>query len=176
MSDHGHQAASHAGGHGGAHAAHGDGHYYKIYFTLLVLLTISILGPMLGHKAVTLVTAFGIAVVKAYLVAKNFMHINLTPRFVIYTVVTTLVFMFLFFAGTAPDVMKNHGTNWEKPGWIAAEKAYAAGDIVGASFGAPIQGHHASGHAAAGHGAGHEAGHEAGGEHGGEHAPGGEHP
>lgn len=163
MSDHGHSAASH-----GDHAAHGDGHYVKVYFTLLALLTVSIFGPMIGIKAVTLITAFGIAVVKAYLVAKNFMHINLTPRFVIYTVVTTLVFMFLFFAGTAPDVMKNHGTNWEKPSWIAAEKAYAAGDIVGASFGAPIQGHHA----AAGHGAGHEGGHEAGGEHG----AGGEHP
>ena len=94
---------------------------------------------MLEIKVVTLITAFGIAFVKAYLVAKNFMHINLTPRFVIYTVTTTLVFMLLFFAGTAPDVMKSHGTNWEKPAWIAAEKAYAAGDIVGASLGARIQ-------------------------------------
>lgn len=167
MSDHGHSAAGHSAHHADGHAAHGDGHYIKVYFTLLALLTVSIIGPMIGIKAVTLVTAFGIAVVKAYLVAKNFMHINLTPRFVIYTVVTTLVFMFLFFAGTAPDVMKNHGTNWEKPGWIAAEKAYAAGDIVGASFGAPIQGHHA-----AGHDSGHEAGHEGAGEgagHGAEH-------
>ena len=59
--------------------------------------------------------------------------------------------------------MKSHGTNWEKPGWIAAEKAYAEGDIVGASFGAAIQGHgagHGEGHAEGGegHGDGHEAG------------------
>ena len=133
-----------------AEAHHDDSHYYKVYFTLLALLTVSIFGPMIGIKAVTLITAFGIAIVKAYLVAKNFMHINLTPRFVIYTVVTTLVFMFLFFAGTAPDVMKNHGTNWEKPSWIAAEKAYAEGDIVGASLGARIQGGHGEGHAEGG--------------------------
>ncbi len=150
MSDHsaGHAAGSHAG----AHAAHGDSHYVKVYITLLALLSVSIVGPMVGIKTVTLITAFGIAVVKAYLVAKNFMHINLTPRFVVYLVTTTVVFMLLFFAGTAPDVMKNHGTNWEKPAWIAAEKAYAAGDIAGASLGAAIQSH------GAGHGEGHAEG------------------
>ncbi len=150
-------AGQHAGHHAGAHAAHGDSHYVKVYFTLLALLTVSIVGPMIGIKVVTLITAFGIAVVKAYLVAKNFMHINLTPRFVVYTVTTTLVFMLLFFAGTAPDVMKNHGTNWEKPAWIAAEKAYAAGDIVGASLGARIQESHGEGHSE-GHSEGHAEG------------------
>lgn len=159
MSAHGHDA-----GHAGGHEAHGDSHYIKVYFTLLVLLTISILGPLLEIKPVTLITAFGIAVVKAYLVAKNFMHINLTPRFVIYAVTTTLVFMLLFFAGTAPDVMKDRGTNWEKPAWIAAEKAYAAGDIVGASFGAAVQAHH--GDEGEAHGEGHGDGHEADAGHG----------
>jgi caa(3)-type oxidase subunit IV len=156
MSDH---SAGHAAG---SHAAHGDSHYFKVYFTLLALLTVSIVGPMIGIKTVTLITAFGVAIVKAYLVAKNFMHINLTPRFVVYLVTTTLVFMLLFFAGTAPDVMKNHGTNWEKPAWVAAEKAYAAGDHAGASFGA-VQSGHGAGHGEAsseGHGDGHEgAGH-----------------
>lgn len=154
MSDHstGHDAGSHAGTHAAHHPGHGDSHYVKVYFTLLALLSVSIVGPMIGIKTVTLITAFGIAIVKAYLVARNFMHINLTPRFVVYVVTTTVVFMLLFFAGTAPDVMKNHGTNWEKPAWIAAEKAYAAGDIAGASLGAVIQSH------GAGHGEGHAEG------------------
>lgn len=162
---HGQHAGHDAGGHAGGH---GDAHYIRVYFILLALLTVSIVGPMIGIKVVTLITAFGIAIVKAYLVAKNFMHINLTPRFVIYAITTTLVFMLLFFAGTAPDVMKSHGTNWEKPSWIAAEKAYAAGDKAGASFGAAVQGHgeghdgdHGEGHAegqAEAHGEGHEAG------------------
>jgi caa(3)-type oxidase subunit IV len=152
-----------------AEAHHDDSHYFKVYFTLVVLLTISVIGPLFGHKHLTLITAFGIAIVKAFLVAKNFMHINLTPRFVVYTISTTLVFMLLFFAGTAPDVMKDRGTNWEKPAWIAAQKAYEAGDLAGASHGAHVSGHGAghgegqSGAHAEDHGAGHEAGHESGG-------------
>jgi len=107
---------------------HEPSFYVKIWAILLVLLAISIVGPMFGHKWLTLATAFGIACVKAYMVAVNFMHINLTPRFVTYLVTTTLVFMLLFFAGTAPDVMKHSGTNWEKPDWLAEEAAYAAGE------------------------------------------------
>lgn len=107
---------------------HPTSFYVKIWAILLVLLMVSVAGPMAGIKWLTLMTAFGIAVVKAYMVAVNFMHINATPRFVTYLVTTTLVFMFLFFAGTAPDVMKNHGTNWVKPAWIAQEAAYASGD------------------------------------------------
>ena len=53
-----------------AHANH-DQHYIRIWQVLLVLLVISVLGPMLEIQTVTLVTAFGIAVVKAYLVAKD---------------------------------------------------------------------------------------------------------
>ncbi len=113
------------------HEEHGTSHYVKIWGILLVLLVVSVLGPELGIKWVTLLTAFGIAIVKAYMVAVHFMHINMTPRYVIYFVTTTLVFMLLFFAGTAPDVMKDSGRNWEKPAWIAAEAHYAehgAGD------------------------------------------------
>ena len=110
---------------------HETSFYVKIWAILLGLLVLSVLGPMIGIQWVTLLTAFGIAGVKAYMVAVNFMHINLAPRFITYLVTTTLVFMLLFFAGTAPDVMKNHGTNWEKPDWIAAEAAYEAGEVVG---------------------------------------------
>lgn len=122
------------------HAAHDDMHYVKIWAVLLVLLIVSFVGPMAEIQWLTLTTAFGIAVVKAYLVAVNFMHVNLTPRFVIYTVATTLVFMFLFFAGAAPDVMKSSGTNWIKPAWIEAERAYAAGEVSGHNV------EHGSGH------------------------------
>jgi len=96
-------------------------------------LAVSVTGPLLEIKWVTLLTAFGIAGVKAYMVAVKFMHIDQTPRFITYLVTTTLVFMLLFFAGTAPDVMKSSGTNWEKPAWIAAEAAYAAGEVSGHS-------------------------------------------
>ncbi len=89
--------------------------YTKVYLALVALLAVSVIGPMFGIRVVTLITAFGIAIVKAYLVAKNFMHLNIEPRFAVYLLCTVLVFMLLFFAGSAPDVMKHEGTNWVKP-------------------------------------------------------------
>jgi caa(3)-type oxidase subunit IV len=97
-----------------AHEAHSHPNYWNVYKWLMVLLVISVAGPFLGIKVVTLITAFGIAVVKAYLVLRNFMHINIEPRFVTYFITTTLVFMLLFFTATAPDVMKASGHNWAK--------------------------------------------------------------
>ncbi len=108
------------------HENHEHPNYVKIWAILVVLLVISVLGPMLEIRAVTLVTAFGIACVKAYMVAVNFMHINLAKRYVTYLVATCLVFMLLLFAGSAPDVMKASGDNWEKPAWIAAAEGHSA--------------------------------------------------
>jgi caa(3)-type oxidase subunit IV len=116
MADH----AAHDHDHGAPHAEHTHHpNYVKIWAVLLALLVVSILGPLIGIKAVTLITAFGIAIVKAYLVVKNFMHIDLAPKLVAYLVITMVVFMVLFFAGAAPDVMESHGSNWEKPSWVA---------------------------------------------------------
>ena len=107
-----------------AHAeAHAHPNYIRIWALLLVLLVVSVAGPMLGVQWVTLVTAFGIAIVKAYLVAKNFMHVNIEKRFVAYALLTAIVFMLLFFAAVAPDVMKKDGTGWEKPSWKTAPAA-----------------------------------------------------
>lgn len=106
---------------------HGQARYVKIWAILLVLLIISILGPIVAPhlefaflKAwmITLMTAFGIAVVKAYLVAANFMHLNIEKKYITYLLSTMLMLMLLFFAGTAPDVMKHKGQNWEN---VAAE-------------------------------------------------------
>jgi caa(3)-type oxidase subunit IV len=112
--------------------AHAESHhhtsYLKIWALLLALLVVSVAGPMLGVKVVTLLTAFGIAIVKAYLVAKHFMHINLEQRFVTYFMATTLVFVLLFFAAVSPDVMKKDGANWEKPSWKVPAAATAGGE------------------------------------------------
>ncbi len=108
---------------------HGIKHYVKVWAILLALLVVSIVGPMFEIQVVTLVTAFGIAIVKAAMVVRNFMHLPLERKFITYIVSTCLVFMLLFYAATAPDVMKAHGTNWEKPAWLAEEAAYEAGEI-----------------------------------------------
>ncbi|MDH3652945.1 MAG: cytochrome C oxidase subunit IV family protein [Myxococcales bacterium] len=106
---------------------HGQAFYVKIWAILLVLLILSILGPIVAPHAefgflkawmITLMTAFGIAVVKAYLVAANFMHLNIEKRYISYLLATMLMLMLLFFAGVAPDVMKHEGQNWEN---VAAE-------------------------------------------------------
>lgn len=88
--------------------------YVKVWAFLVVLLAISVAGPELEILWVTLVTAFGIAVVKAYIVAKKFMHLSDAPKFVTYVMVTCLVFMLLFIAGTASDIYKSSGENWYK--------------------------------------------------------------
>ena len=105
--------------------------YVKVWGILLALLVVSVLGPLLEIRVVTLVTAFGIAIVKALMVARNFMHINIERRYITYIVTTCLVFMFLFFTATAPDVMKHEGANWQKPALLEAA-AQAASEPAGA--------------------------------------------
>ena len=106
---------------------HDDGHhgpgYVKVYVILLVLFLISVAGPEIrDSKAIemsetvgnwmVLITAFGIALVKAYYVIAYFMHLKFEKKIITYMLTTTLVFMFLFFAAVAPDVMKHEGSNW----------------------------------------------------------------
>lgn len=118
MSDHGHASdAAHAADH-----LHEHPNYVKIWGILLVLLVISVVGPFLGHPIVTLLTAFGIAFVKAYLVVKKFMHLDVQPKVIVYILVTCLGFMMVFFAGVAPDVMEHEGARWEN---VAAKKVTA---------------------------------------------------
>src|SRR3990172_10747752 len=114
MAEHAHP--SHEAAHAG-HEVHAHPNYGKVYALLLALLCVSVIGPMFGMKVVTIMTAFGVAAYKAYLVAKNLMHINVEKPFISYLVLTVVVFVLLFFAGTSPDVMKAEGTGWVKPAW-----------------------------------------------------------
>lgn len=95
-----------------SHVEHSPAQYIKIWAILLVLLVISICGPLLGIRAVTLITAFGIAIVKALLVAANFMHLNIERRYIWYLLITMLLIIGLFVAGTSPDVMQAQGHRW----------------------------------------------------------------
>ena len=100
------------------------GNYVKVWAILVVLLIISVLGPMTGIRWLILVTAFGIAVIKAYMVAKNFMHVNLERRWVAYLLITCLLFLVILFSGVAPDIMKHQGLHWDN---YAAKQAVQAG-------------------------------------------------
>ena len=95
---------------------HGPMYYVKIWAILMVLFVISVIGPELGIRWVTLVTAFGIAVVKALMVAAYFMHLNIEKKFIHYMLYTMLFLMAVFFTGVMTDVMKPHGSNWINEG------------------------------------------------------------
>jgi caa(3)-type oxidase subunit IV len=95
------------------HAQHPN--YVKIWAILVVLLIVSVLGSMTHIRDVVLIAAFGVAIVKAYLVAKNFMHVNVEKRWVPYLLIVCLLFVAILFAGVAPDVMKHSGLHWTNP-------------------------------------------------------------
>ena len=95
-----------------AHVHHPN--YVKIWAILVALLIVSVLGSMSHVRVVLLIAAFGVALAKAYLVAKNFMHVNVEKRWVPYLLIMCLLFVVILFAGVAPDVMKQGGLHWSK--------------------------------------------------------------
>ena len=103
-----------AHGHGEGHGAGHDRNYVKIWAILVGLLVVSVLGPMVGIRWVTLIAAFGIALVKAYLVAKNFMHLDVEKPIVHWILGAALALMVLLYGALAPDVQKGTGQNWKK--------------------------------------------------------------
>ncbi len=122
-------------------------HYVRIYAVLLVLLAISIVGPVVGGAldtqvevfgrqfslgiVITLVTAFGIAVVKAWLVIKNFMHLTIERVIPKLFLAASVLLLALFWGGVAPDVQLHQGRMWEND---AAKEAVARG-IPSADYG-----------------------------------------
>ena len=131
-------------GHGaGAHATH-HYDYVKIWGGLLALLVLSVLGPIVGSKmehsagqVLTLVTAFGIAFVKAFIVIKYFMHLTVEKKYIGFLLLTMLAFMLIFVGGVSPDVMKHEGQRWTNTGAEDAVKKGLAEDAAGG------EGHHA---------------------------------
>lgn len=138
MSDTTTAPAAHDAGHGGdGHGHHEDHskHYIKIWGILLVLLVASVVGPFIGEAlnlfVITLITAFGIAFVKAYLVIKHFMHLTVEKRYIGFLMLTMLAFMLVFVAGVSPDVMKHAGQRWTNDAAEAVVKKGLAEDAKG---------------------------------------------
>ncbi|MBF0353143.1 MAG: cytochrome C oxidase subunit IV family protein [SAR324 cluster bacterium] len=88
-------------------------HPVKIWVILLILFIISVAGPMLGHPIVTLITAFGIALVKALTVAAYYMHLKIEKHYIWYAMFCGVLALIVLFTGLAPDIMKKQGTNWK---------------------------------------------------------------
>ncbi len=133
--------------------------YVRIYLTLLVLLIVSVVGPMIGERinatilginagvALTLATAFGIAVWKASMVVRHFMHLSIEKPLVKWFLGASVVLMALLWGGVAPDVQLHEGRMWENQ---AARDAvlrglpssdYSAGDYGADAHGADSEAH-----------------------------------
>jgi caa(3)-type oxidase subunit IV len=92
--------------------AHAHPNYIKIWYWLLFLLAVSVAGPMLEIPTITIITAFGIATVKAYLVAANFMHLKFEKKIIWFLLILSICLLGVFFFGTAPDLMMTEGDQW----------------------------------------------------------------
>lgn len=104
---------------------HSASRYINIWWVLVGLLIISVLGPMAEIKWLTLITAFGIALIKATMVCAYYMHLNVEKRYIWYLLLTVVVFMLILFSGLAPDIMRDEGTNWKNMGSKNFEKEMA---------------------------------------------------
>jgi caa(3)-type oxidase subunit IV len=104
-----HTANGHSEGH-----LHGPSYYVKIWAILLVLLIISLIGPEFGIRWLTIVTAFGIAIVKAMMVCAYFMHLNIEKKLIWYMLIVMLLCVGLFWFGTKTDINHTSGSNWIK--------------------------------------------------------------
>lgn len=83
---------------------HGHPNYFKVYLALLVFFGVSLVIvyflPL--HLAVTVV--FIIALVKAWLVVANFMHLKYEPNLVVLAVLLVGFVLLAFFWGVFPDI------------------------------------------------------------------------
>ena len=77
--------------------AHAHPNYIKIWVWLLILLAISVAGPMLEIPWITVVTAFGIALVKTFMVAANFMHLKFEKKMIWYLLIISVTFLGVFY-------------------------------------------------------------------------------
>ena len=108
-------------------APHAHPNYHKVYFILLALLGVSVIGPMVGNVWVLLVTAFGVAIIKAGMVGAYFMHLKFEKRYIVYLLLLCALCLFILYAGVAPDVRKSSGLNWHANATATAPAAPAHG-------------------------------------------------
>lgn len=92
--------------------AHSHPNYFRIWIILVGLLVISILGALTGHMLLVLGLAFGVAIIKALMVAAYFMHLNVEKKIIWYILLACLSLMVFFFFAIAPDIKNSQGTNW----------------------------------------------------------------
>ena len=93
--------------------AHDHPNYLIIWYWRLILLAISVAGPMLEIPWITVLTAFGIALIKTFMVAANFMHLKFEKKIIWYLLIIAIIFLGIFYFGVAADIMNSSGQQWK---------------------------------------------------------------
>jgi cytochrome c oxidase subunit 4 len=120
-------------------SAHGEHHvmpmktYYTVYGTLLVCTAltyaVSELGPSMGvaaGSALSITIAMAVAFTKAFLVAAWFMHLKYDTRFNVFTFISALWFMGVFFVFTMFDIGSRDAINEVSGNFVLRTEVEAA--------------------------------------------------
>jgi caa(3)-type oxidase subunit IV len=92
---------------------HAVSQYLQIWATILVLFVVSIAVAQVSHsRPLVLITAFGIAIVQATLVAAYFMHLKEEKTYISYLLGSMILALVMLYAGTMADVHHTSGVNW----------------------------------------------------------------
>lgn len=89
------------------HAKHPP--YVAIWVFLLALLGVSLALGYLGNVALATTLIFGIAAVKALVVAIYYMRLKWEPNYVPWIFWIGLIFMVILFFGLIPDIVHQYG-------------------------------------------------------------------
>lgn len=86
------------------HDYHGHPHYSRVLFSLLALLSFSLLVGYVFSPTLALTLIFATAAWKTALVVRNFMHAKYEPLLIFIVIAAVLLIIFAFFFGVYPDV------------------------------------------------------------------------
>jgi cytochrome c oxidase subunit 4 len=93
------------------HAEHEHPNYFAIFIALMVLLGLSIAFGFIGNPVLMNVLVFGVAGIKAILVARYFMHLKFEPRFVTVILIGAVLCLVALYIMTSPDIVWRNGWN-----------------------------------------------------------------
>jgi caa(3)-type oxidase subunit IV len=78
-------------------------HYLAIWFWLMALVIVSVAAATVLPKLQAMVLIFSVAIVKAFLVARHYMHLK-NERAIIYAIaLVPIAFVVIFLVGLVPD-------------------------------------------------------------------------
>ncbi|MFB6345867.1 MAG: cytochrome C oxidase subunit IV family protein [bacterium] len=83
------------------------GKYVLVYVLLIGLLTLSIPATFYDSGTISTLIIYGVAVSKAYLVLRIYMHLNLEPRFITLIMAGCFIAMVYMFFLLYPDIVWN---------------------------------------------------------------------